>query len=202
MIDNDWDSDSLDRFIRHKCCNSKEEKEYNYSNMLLYMNGFGNNFSAFDSNCWNGVERIDVDRDCFKNVNQLVIYGLKELRSIVIGEGTYTNYGECRQGNKCVIMNCDQLREIHIGKRSFSRCKSFELKNLPSLISIQLDSNAFCFCQSIVFESMNDWMNDEWDLIRLQSITLGSGALAGDSATTEWNVLIMKSMNDNNWLID
>ena len=40
-------------------------------------------------------------------------------------------------------------------------------------------------------------MNDEWDLIRLQSITLGGGALNGDGETYESNELIMRSMNDN-----
>ena len=40
-------------------------------------------------------------------------------------------------------------------------------------------------------------MNDEWDLIRLQSITLGFSALDGDLHTSEPNELIMKSMSDN-----
>ena len=73
--------------------------------------------------------------------------------------------------------------------------------NLPSLISIQLDSHAFSNCQSIVFESKNDWMNDEWDLIRLQSITLGLGALFGYYDTIERNELIMKSMTNVDWLM-
>ena len=74
--------------------------------------------------------------------------------------------------------------------------------NLPSLISIQLDSHAFSNCQSIVFESKNDWMNDEWDLIQLQSITLGDEAFDGDDYTVESNELIMKSLNDaDDWLI-
>ena len=74
--------------------------------------------------------------------------------------------------------------------------------NLPSLISIQLDSHAFSNCQSIVFESKNDWMNDEWDLIRLQSIILGYDALEGDSRTMYSDELIMKSMNDgDDWLM-
>ena len=72
--------------------------------------------------------------------------------------------------------------------------------NLPSLISIQLDSHAFSNCQSIVFESKNDWMNDEWDLIRLQSITLGLGALSGNE-DVERNELIMKSMTNVDWLM-
>ena len=40
-------------------------------------------------------------------------------------------------------------------------------------------------------------MNDEWDLNQLQSITLSEGALQGETNTIESNVLIMKSMNDN-----
>ena len=53
-------------------------------------------------------------------------------------------------------------------------------------------------------------MNDEWDLIRLQSIKLGYGALKGGShfgfgfgfALADSNELIMKSMSDNDdWLI-
>ena len=40
-------------------------------------------------------------------------------------------------------------------------------------------------------------MNDEWDLIQLQSITIGEVALYGDLNTLKSNELIMKSMNDN-----
>ena len=40
-------------------------------------------------------------------------------------------------------------------------------------------------------------MTDECDLTQLQSITLEWAALRGDINTTESNVLIMKSMNDN-----
>ena len=65
-----------------------------------------------------------------------------------------------------------------------------------------MDDKAFYRCQRIEFDSMNDWMNDEWDLIRLESIILGDEALYGDEDTTESNERIMKSMNDDdNWLM-
>ena len=41
-------------------------------------------------------------------------------------------------------------------------------------------------------------MNDEWDLIRLESITLGYQVLLGDKDSVDRNELIMKSMNDDN----
>ena len=83
----------------------------------------------------------------------------------------------------------------------------FILSNLPSLISIQLYRTAFETCDSITFESKNDWVNDEWDLIRLQSIKLGYGALKGGShfgfgfALADSNELIMKSMTNVDWLM-
>ena len=99
-------------------------------------------------------------------------------------------------------MNCDQLSDTHVGENSFKYYESLELKTLPSLMSIEMDGFVFEWCHRIVFESMNDWMNDEWDLIRLQSIILGYQILDGDLHTAESNELIMKSTNDvDDWLI-
>ena len=131
-----------------------------------------------------------------------MIDGLNELKSVIIGKNSFSLSNATRKGNKCLIMNCNELSEIHIGEKSFFDYESFELKNLPSLISIQLDDAVLFRCHSIVFESMKDWMNDEWDLTQLQSITLGYGALFSDNNTKETNELIMKSMYDNDdWLI-
>ena len=77
----------------------------------------------------------------------------------------------------------------------------FTLSNLPSLKTLEMGCLSFYECHSIVFESMSDWVNDEWDLIQLQSIKLGSYAFEGDEDTVESNVLIMRSMNHNDWLM-
>ena len=128
--------------------------------------------SVFDTDCLKGIERLEIEGDCFMKVNRFVIDELSILKSMIIGQ------------------------------ESFKLCESFELKNLPSLISIQLDDEAFYWCHSVVFESMNNWMTDEWDLNQLQSIILGNIALACDYNTTESNELIMKSKNNSDdWLM-
>ena len=103
------------------------------------------------------------------------------------------------------ISRIDQMKQISNSVKSIviqrevgNEKESFTLSDFPSLISIEIGYKAFNDCHSIVFESMNDWMNDEWDLTQLQSITLEWAALRGDINTTESNVLIMKSMNE--WL--
>ena len=47
--------------------------------------------------------------------------------------------------------------QSNIGKSK----SSFELSNLPSLITFEIGNDAFKQCHSIVFRSMNDSMNDE-----------------------------------------
>ena len=122
-----------------------------------FENGYGNDLRLFDIECLKGIERVEIGNDCFKKVNRLVIDGLNELKSVIIRKNSFLPpNGNNRKGSKCVIMNCDQLSEIHIGKHSFHWYESFECKNLPSLISIQLDNYAFCECHSIGFQSMND----------------------------------------------
>ena len=125
--------------------------------VMRYEDGYGNDLSVFDIDCLKGIERLEIGNDCFKKVNRFVIDGLNELKSIIIGKKSfYFDIENSRLGSKCVIMNCDQLRQIHIGEDSFYWYKSFELKNLPSLISIQLDHSTFKNCHWIVFDSMND----------------------------------------------
>ena len=120
-----------------------------------FEDGYGNDLSVFDIDCLKGIERVEIGNDCFKKVNRFVIDGLNELKTIIIGKNSFKLDEENRCGSECLIMNCDQLSEIHIGEESFYWYESFELKNLHSLISIQLNNEAF-YCHGIVFESMND----------------------------------------------
>jgi len=124
--------------------------------MKRFRNGYGYNLSVFNTDCLKGVERLEIGDNCFDEVKQFVIDGLNELKSITIGYMSFSLDFKNWIGSKCLIMNCDQLREIHFGEDSFYWYKSFECKNLPSLISIQLDRCAFCNCKWIVFNSMND----------------------------------------------
>ena len=102
------------------------------------------------------LKRIEIGNGCFTNVNRFVIDGLNELKSVNIGMGCFGLYENKIMRISCLIMNCDQLSEIHFGAGAFFYYESLELKDLPSLISIQLDGNAFYRCHLIVFDSMND----------------------------------------------
>ena len=127
-----------------------------YVGIKRFENGYGNDLRVLDSDSLKRVARLEIGDDCFTKVNRVVVDGLNELESVIIGENNFHLDGNTGIGSKCVIMNCDQLKEIRIGIKTFYWYETFELMNLPSLISIQLDDNAFRLCHSIVFESMND----------------------------------------------
>ena len=132
------------------------DEEYDSSKAKRFEYANAHDLNVFDANSVKGIERLEIGGDCFIKVNRFVIDGLNELKSVMIGRESFDRNKENRKGSKCLIMNCDQLSEICIGFNSFYWYESFELKNLPSLISIHLDSMAFQKCRSIVFESMND----------------------------------------------
>ena len=132
------------------------DEEYDSSKAKRFEYANAHDLNVFDANSLKGIERLEIEGDCFIKVNRFEIDGLKELESLVIGNESFYLKGDTRKGMKCLIMNCDQLSDINIGDQSFYCFESFECKNLSSLISIQLDGDAFYACQRIVFDSMND----------------------------------------------
>ena len=129
------------------------DEEYDSSKAKRFEYANAHDLNVFDANSLKGIERLEIGGDCFIKVNRFVIDGLNELKSVMIGRVSFDRNKENRKGSKCLIMNCDQLSEIHFGYKSFNYYESFELKNLPSLISIQLDNYEFYYSHWIVFES-------------------------------------------------
>ena len=130
--------------------------EGEYARIKRFEDGYGTDLRVFGTHCLQGVEKLEIGNDCYTRMARVVIDGLNALRSMKIGEKSFIIDWKIRFRSKCVIMNCDQLSEIHIGFGSFFWYESLELKNLPSLISIQLNQSVFSECRSVVFESMND----------------------------------------------
>ena len=115
----------------------------------------GMNWKVYDNDCIGGVERLEIGNGCLRKVNRFVIDGLNELKSVKIGRRVLDTKST-RIGSECLIMNCDQLKEIHITNNSFCYYESFVCKNLPSLLSLRLGANVLKYCHSVVLESWND----------------------------------------------
>ena len=98
------------------------------------------------------LESIEIGNDCFRSVKTLQIEGLNRLKTIKIGNNSFTqrkNRDGDDESKSFHILNCESLKSIQIGQCSFSDLAGdFELKNLPQLQSIEIgttgsDSNNF-----------------------------------------------------------
>ena len=98
--------------------------------------------TAFDFSPFTLVESIKIGNDCFVSVQTFKIDGLNRLKTIKIGNNSFTqeknSYGY-DTSKSFHILNCELLESIEICGCSFSDFGGeFELKNLPQLQSIQI----------------------------------------------------------------
>ena len=99
-------------------------------------------YTIFDFSRFSIVESIEIGDDCFGSVKTFQIEGLNRLKTIKIGNNSFTqrknSYGNDKS-KSFHILNCESLESIQIGKYSFSDFGGeFELKNLPQLLSIEI----------------------------------------------------------------
>ena len=116
-------------------------------------------YMIFDFSRFNQVESIEIGDDCFGSVKTFQIDGLNRLKTIKIGNNSFTqkkNSSGNDSSKSFHILNCESLESIQIGEHSFSDFGGdFELKNLPQLQSIQIgdmksDSYNFYFSSFVV----------------------------------------------------
>ena len=113
-------------------------------------------YTIFDFSQFTQVESIEIGDDCFGSVQTFNIDGLNRLKTIKIGNNSFTQKRNSN-GNDLSksfhILNCESLESIQIGEHSFSDFGGeFELKNLPQLQSIQIGTNgsdSWNFCNSL-----------------------------------------------------
>ena len=118
-----------------------------------------NYFLRFKLSGYPNLKRIEIGNDCFGRVKTFKINRLNRLNSIKVGERSFTQekYGFNNDKSKSFhILNCKSLRSIQIGYHSFNDFGGeFELKNLPQLQSIQIDtprshSRSFCYSSFVI----------------------------------------------------
>ena len=130
-------------FIPNWSCNDYNYTIFDFSRFnLLESIEIGNECFVFDFSRFNLLESIEIGNECFGSVKSFQIDGLNRLKTIKIGNNSFTqkkyNWGD-DESKSFRILNCESLESIQIGEYSFSDyAGDFELKNLPQLQSIQI----------------------------------------------------------------
>ena len=79
---------------------------------------------------------------CFRDVKEMVVTGLKKLRTLKIGSGCYEISIDPPRG--CFsLKDCPELTEVHIGEGSFSHYTVCEIEHLDAVRRIRMEGENF-----------------------------------------------------------
>ena len=87
------------------------------------------------------LKNVSIGNDCFYYQDVLNLTGLHSLERVMIGEKSFTkkkNYYGNNANRKLYVKNCDALKELKIGRYSFSDYSVIEIENVNSLELIEI----------------------------------------------------------------
>ena len=101
-------------------------------------------WSMFDVSELKWLKSIEIGDECFENVKEVKLIGLNELERVVIGQksfmkGSYNPDSERMDPDRhFYLKDCERLRELKMGRYSFSDYSVCEIENVPSLEVIEM----------------------------------------------------------------
>ena len=131
---NGLDSDVAFVFVRSNSCNEASVPALNASRLSR-------------------LKELRIGDECFMNVNELIVIGLSELKSVVIGNNSFTqkknDYGN-NLSRHFYLKNCPKLKSLKTGVYSFSDYSVCEIENVDALEVIEIGdlnevSNSFYY---------------------------------------------------------
>ena len=101
-------------------------------------------WSVLDVSGLKWLKSIEIGNRCFKETQELKLIGLKELESVRIGRSSFVKYSydpdkEGMNPNRHFhLKNCEKLKEVKMGRYSFSDYSVCEIESVPSLEVIEM----------------------------------------------------------------
>ena len=125
-------------------------------------------FTALDLSFFSNLKVFKVGCYSFSFVNEVKLIGLNQLERVVIGENSFTkcknDWPRSSNPNRhFYLKDCERLRELKMGRYSFSDYSVCEIENVPSLEVIEMGelnevSDNFCYA-SMELKSECERMN-------------------------------------------
>ena len=98
-------------------------------------------YTSLDLSSYVSLKVFEVGNECFENVDEVKLIGLNRLERVVIGKNCFT---KCKNGHgnnpdrHFYLKNCKRVRELKMGRYSFSDYSVCEIKNVRSLEVIEM----------------------------------------------------------------
>ena len=134
-IHNEVEWNSLDRYVNEivvssNCCNEST-------------------IDVFDLSALKYLKRIEIGDNCFEHVSTVNMSGWNELESVVIGENSFTrkkNGADNDPNRQFYLKNCPSLKELRMGRYSFSDYSVIEIENVDALEVIEMGDLNYWSC--------------------------------------------------------
>ena len=100
-----------------------------------------NELSVLDLSRFVNLRELNVGDECFENVKEVKLIGMKWLERVDIGKNSFTkekNHWENNPNRHFYLKNCERLRELRMGRYSFIDYSVCEIENVPSLEVIEM----------------------------------------------------------------
>ena len=108
--------------------------------------------TALDLSSYVCLRVFEVSDECFKYVKEVKLIGLNQLERVEIGKNSFAkkknDWPQHNPNRHFYLKNCERLRELKIGRWSFSDYSVCEIENVPSLEVIEmgeLNENSYSF---------------------------------------------------------
>ena len=135
------------------------------------------NYTTFNFSRFKLLEELIIGDDSFYSVNEFVIDGLNQLKSVKIGMNSFTHFKSSgswlntdpnNPNRSFHILNCIELESIEIGEYSFfDYGGEFELNNPPKLSTIKIGEMGSSWSYNFFYSSFE--VNGIIDMILLMN---------------------------------
>ena len=116
-------------------------------------------FTVLDLTRFTNLRVFEVGDYSFRQVEVVHLIGLSKLERVVIGDSCFEDDysdGVYSENNQLVVKNCERLRELRIGSRSFVAYSVFDVENVPSLEVIEIGN--------VLKDNRNFWTASRFEL--------------------------------------
>ena len=141
VFNGEWMND--EHLSKRVVLNKENQLLHNHIEELIVRDNSCNGieWTALDLSFISHLRLFAVGDDCFKFVEEVKLIDLSKLECVVIGENSFTKekYDYRYDPNRhFYLKNCERLRELKMGRYSFSDYSVCEIENVPSLEVIEM----------------------------------------------------------------
>ena len=167
VFDGEWMDDD-NKIEKRMVLNEENQFLHSFIKELIVQHSScnGREWSVLDLSSMFHLRLIEVGDECFKDVKEVKLIGLRQLERVVIGKECFTKEKEgiYDPDRHFYLKDCERLRELKIGGYSFSDYYVCEIENVPSLEVIQMGevtelSHSFHYASDLELKSESQRRN-------------------------------------------